>query len=214
MTTSNHDEHILVIPRTDFFPHGAWHGLKQEELATHLAIIQEYKQFIPRSIAEHDPSYKQIIPYLIFMHKNSIFVMQRRSDASETRLRNKHSIGIGGHVREDDMQHGNSIFDWAQREFHEEVAYSGSITMTPLGILNDDSNAVGQVHAGLVLLINGSSDEISIRSELKGGHLFPLDQCIDYNDTMESWSKMVLTELLNRRSMVDINKKIYRVDYQ
>ena len=110
--TRTYDEHVLVVPRIHLFPHGAWHGLNRTAIATYMTLIQTHKQFIPRSIAENDPSYKQIIPYLVFMHQDAIFVMQRRSDASEVRLRNKYSIGIGGHIRQEDMKQGNGIFDW------------------------------------------------------------------------------------------------------
>lgn len=85
--------------------------------------------------------------------------------------------------------------------------------MSPLGILNDDSDAVGQVHAGLVLLIMGNSAEISVRSELKSGHLLPLDQCALYKDSMESWSSMVLKELLNRTAITE-NRITYTTAHQ
>ena len=87
--------------------------------------------------------------------------MQRKGTASEQRLKNKYSLGIGGHIRQEDMT-TNSIFDWARREFHEEVKYAGKLDIEPIGILNDDTNAVGQVHLGLVLLLKGDSEAISL----------------------------------------------------
>lgn len=196
---SHLDEHILVIPRHLLFPHQAWHGINKTDFNRYLSIIQHHKTFMPRALAEEDPKYKQIIPYLIFMYEDTIFLMQRRSDASEARLRNKLSLGIGGHVRQEDMD-GATLFDWARREFHEEVDYQGELTLTPLGILNDDSNAVGQVHLGLVLLMIGSSPTISVRSELKEGRLIPLRECVRYKESMESWSSFVLDTLLERET--------------
>src|SRR3989304_10202682 len=83
------DEHILVVKRNHLFPDAAWQGLQQVDFTNWLNIIQERKEFLPRSIMETDPTYKQIIPYLVFAHDDKYFLMQRKSDASEARLRNK-----------------------------------------------------------------------------------------------------------------------------
>ena len=157
------DEKILVVKRKELMQNGSWNGIKQVDFCHYLTIIEQKKQFLRRSEVEQDPSYKQIIPYLIFTHDDSYFLMQRRSTASETRLREKYSLGIGGHIRQEDMTH-SSLFGWAQREFHEEVLYEGTLEIKPLGILNDDSNAVGQTHIGFVLLLKGSVGTISVRS--------------------------------------------------
>ena len=185
------DEQILVVKRNHLFPHGAWQGFKQVDFNEYLQIIQTNKEFLPRSIMEHDPQYKQIIPYLIFEHNDRYFLMQRHKKASEKRLQSKLTLGIGGHIRQEDIQ-GDSIFDWAKREFHEEVLYNGDVTIKPLGILNDDSNEVGQVHIGFVLLLHGNSDQISIKSELASGRLMTLHECRTQKECMETWSQLVL----------------------
>jgi predicted NUDIX family phosphoesterase len=186
------DELILVVPRENLFVDiSAWHGLKEVDFDQYMHIINDKKEFLLRSIMETDPTYKQIIPYLIFTHDNKYFMMQRKSDASEARLRNKLTLGIGGHIRREDMQE-DSLFAWALREFHEEVNYSGNVTVKPLGILNDDSNEVGQVHIGFVLLLEGDSADISIKSELKSGTLIPLSECIAQRECMETWSQFVV----------------------
>src|SRR5216684_3696302 len=118
--TMVHDEQILVVRRSHIFAQdAAWHGLKEVNFDHYLHIINHRKEFHPRSLMEVDPVYKQIIPYLIFEHDNHYFLMQRKSDASESRLRNKLTLGIGGHIRQEDMIE-NSLFAWALREFHEE----------------------------------------------------------------------------------------------
>ncbi len=188
------DELILVVKRQELLGNQTWHGIKKVDFEQYLQTIQTKKEFLPRSIMETDPSYKQIIPYLVFQFKDKYFLMQRAAKASETRLRNKYSLGIGGHIRQEDMT-TNSIFDWAKREFHEEVNYSGKLTLKPLGILNDDTDDVGKVHIGFVLLLQGDSADISIKSELKSGTLVTLDECIALYDSLESWSQLVLNHL-------------------
>jgi len=197
--TSSLQEHILVVKNKCLFPQGTWQGLKAVDFAQYIHIINTNKEFLPRDAMETNPAYKQIIPYLVFQHQDTFFLMQRQSKASETRLQNKFTLGIGGHIREKDLQTGASIFDWAKREFHEEINYAGSLHIKPLGILNDDSNEVGKVHIGFVLLLQGDSDNISIKSELKNGQLISLNACKTYEPSMETWSQIVFKFLEENR---------------
>ena len=193
-------ETILVVKREHLFQNGAWNGLRVEDFSDYLTIITTQKEFLPRYEMEENPAYKQIIPYLVFMHEGKLFVMQRTSTASEVRLQNKYTIGIGGHIREEDMQHAD-LFEWARREFHEEVSYNGTMSIEPFGILNDDTNAVGQVHIGFVFLLYGNSDAITIKSELKSGTLLTLDACKEMMPQFESWSAMVLQALIEKTTL-------------
>ena len=197
LTQPKLDELILVVKRSHFFPSekDAWHGLKKMEMESSLTLIQKNKEFLPRSAMELDPNYKQIIPYLIFHHEGRYFLMQRQVKASETRLQNKYTLGIGGHIRQEDLREGATIFDWARREFHEEVSYDGNLIIEPLGVLNDDSNDVGKVHIGFVFLLTGDSGNISVKSELKSGHLVPLSECMEYMSSLETWSQIALQYL-------------------
>ncbi|MDR3551133.1 MAG: hypothetical protein P4L31_07000 [Candidatus Babeliales bacterium] len=200
-TTIRHlDELILVVKRDILLPDGGWQGLKSVDFEQYAAIIQNNKEFLPREHMETNPAYKQIIPYLIFQHEGRYFLMQRQSKASETRLQNKYTLGIGGHIRQEDMGSETSIADWAKREFHEEVDYAGSLKVTPLGMLNDDSNEVGKVHIGFVLLLQGDCDQISIKSELKSGTLVSLDECKTFSDCMETWSQTVIDFLAQNKA--------------
>ncbi len=188
----HHTEEILVVKRSVLFPQTAWQGIKTVDFATLLPLIARNQEFHPRFLMETDPTYKQVIPYLIFTHAGRYFLMQRHKQASEVRLQSKLSLGIGGHIRKEDMTNTSNIFEWAAREFHEEVNYAGTLEIEPIGILNDDSNDVGKVHVGFVLLLHGDSDEISIRSELQSGELVSLTECLEKKDRMETWSQMVL----------------------
>src|SRR3990167_142376 len=199
LTMQKQVEHILVIKRDHFFSiTPAWTGLKEVSFEQYIGLINEKKEFLPRPTMEQDLTYKQIIPYLIFENDNKYFLMQRSATVSESRLKNKYSLGIGGHIRQEDMQE-QSIFDWAKREFNEEVNYTGAVEIEPLGILNDDSDAVGQVHIGFVLLLKGNSSNISVKSELKHGALKSLQECIDSIDKMETWSRMVIEFLASKQ---------------
>ncbi len=193
-SAKTHDELILVIKRSLLFSQHSWQGLYANSMQEYIDLIQQHQEFLPRSLMEQDPDYKQIIPYIIFRHDGSYFVMQRKSTTTEQRLKNKYTIGIGGHMRQEDMLNGASLFDWARREFYEEVAYSSPFTFTPLGIINDDSTEVGKVHLGLVLLVEGSSDQIKVKSELKSGQLMtPQLITSSYYEHMETWSQIAFS---------------------
>ena len=190
------DEKILVVPRDILFQKKEINGIEKIDFDYYQKLIQDNQQFLWRSKMETDQNYKQIIPYLIFKFEDKLFMMQRKSSASETRLQSKYSLGIGGHIRVEDIN-GFDIFGWAKREFAEEIEYDGGFEIEPIGILNDDSNDVGKVHAGFVFLLNGDSNKIKIRSELKSGNLLSLEECLKLYGNMENWSKLVF-DFLNK----------------
>lgn len=187
-------EQIVVVNTKKLFSSDTWQGLKTTNLETIIQTIQEQKEFLPRGLAETNFNYKQIIPYVIFNFQDKYFLMQRKKTASESRLSNNYSLGIGGHLRKEDLT-SSSVCDWAQREFNEEINYKDSFTIKLLGIINDDSNEVGQVHLGLVMIITGSTENISIKSELKNGQLLTLDECMHYYEQMETWTQIVFNAL-------------------
>ena len=191
------DEKILVVAKEKLF-HGAdLTGFQPlQSFAEYQCIIEMHKEFLWRSKMEVDPAYKQICPYLIFNYKDKFFLMQRKNSASEQRLKNKYTFGIGGHIREEDIT-GKDMEAWADREFNEEISYSGTYTMKALGLINDESNPVGHVHTGFAFLLQGTSDDIEIRSELKHGQLLTLKECESYFNDMEPWSQLIFDFLKN-----------------
>lgn len=171
-------------------------SLKQDYGHNFLHAIMQKREFLPRSLMEQDYSYKQIIPYLVFRHEDKYFLMQRKAKASETRLKSKYSFGIGGHIRQEDIK-TDDIAQWAEREFTEEIEYSGRFEVKFLGVLNDDSNDVGRVHVGFVYLLDGDSCQICVKDELESGILLSLSECEPYYEFMEEWSKIVFNFLKN-----------------
>ncbi|KKR87925.1 MAG: Deoxycytidine triphosphate deaminase [Candidatus Curtissbacteria bacterium GW2011_GWA1_41_11] len=203
------EERVMVVSRSDMFSLGIWHGLKTDDVNKYINIISRKHKFISRSLAEDDPHWQQIIPYLIFENSGKYFVMQRRGDHSDKRLANKFSIGVGGHINERDIKGirgykggkvDNLVMQWAEREFREEVDYSGKFKANFLGLINDDSNDVGLVHIGLVIHISGDSNNISIKDEHKSGALEILVKVGSHYKHMETWSQIVYDFLKERRS--------------
>jgi predicted NUDIX family phosphoesterase len=186
-------ENILVVQRHKIFGNQAFNGIEKISINSYLDIIKENMEFKPRYLMEEDLAFKQVIPYIILQANNKIFVMQRQDKASEQRLKNKFSIGIGGHIRISDV-HSDSIIDWARREFHEEVIFNDHFDAKIIGLVNDESNFVGKVHIGIVILMVSQSENIKIRSELKSGQLVAIQDLYKYVDDMENWSQIIINE--------------------
>ncbi len=195
VATSYKKESILVVKKDLFFDESTTENIIAIDLDEAFKKINSFAEFRDRAEMEVDENYKQIIPYLIYKYQDQLFVMQRKETASEQRLKNKLSLGIGGHVRKEDLSESTTILDWAAREFEEEVSFKGSYNPKFIGLLNDDSNSVGRVHLGLVFVLEGNSTEIAIKSEHKQGALLPISKIKEMQEEFESWSKICLQAL-------------------
>ena len=64
----------MVVKRDDLFKGGIWHGIKTENLKKYLNIISQKHYFMSRHKVENDPSWQQIIPYLVFENQGVVFI--------------------------------------------------------------------------------------------------------------------------------------------
>ena len=198
-------ERVMVVKREEIFSDGAWYGLKSDNLKNYIKIISTKHKFLPRSQVEEDGRWQQIIPYLVFENINKIFLMRRKVDHTDSRLADKYSIGVGGHINKKDLG-SRDIMDWARREFEEEISYDGKYKTEFLGLINDDSNDVGLVHMGLVIKVTGDSGQISVKDEHKGGELVDLVKIGKHYMQMETWSRIVY-DFLREKSQVYSSSK-------
>jgi predicted NUDIX family phosphoesterase len=191
-------EQVLCVKREDIFPDGAWHGFVSDRLERHQAVIREHHFFMARAKVEDDPNYQQIIPYVVFRHRDRYFLTHRLRASSEKRLRKQYSLGVGGHINPGDLEAGDPIQDGLKREWEEEVIYEGSFDAKLIGLLNDESSPVSKVHLGVVFLVDGDTPHIAIRETDKlAGELLTLEEMRIYYLGMESWSQMVYDRLSN-----------------
>jgi predicted NUDIX family phosphoesterase len=193
------DEHVLCVRREDVFPDGAWHGFVADGLDRYRAVIREKSFFMPRAEVEEDPSYQQVIPYIVFRHRDRYLLTRRLRASTEKRLRQQYSLGVGGHINPGDLDNGDPVMDGLRREFQEEVEYAGEVEATLLGLINDDSSPVSRVHLALAFLVEGSSPQIAIRETDKlAGELLTLEEMRIYYLEMESWSQIVYDRLVGQ----------------
>lgn len=192
------DENVLVVRRSLFDELGAFQGL-QPDVDRYLAAFlrRENNFFLPRSRAETDPAYKQIIPYAVFTFGGKILHYVRGAKSGEKRLVAMGSVGIGGHINDND----ESLFSFdleayrvaVRREIEEELKLEGAYEDRVAALINDDSTEVGRVHLGVVHLV--ALDHAGVRAgeraiaELR---FLTLDELKRRRDKLESWSQIVL----------------------
>jgi len=171
---------------------------------------------MPRSQAEQDPSFKQIIPYVIMTHEDRYLSSVRGKRAGEARLVAKRSIGIGGHINpSDDMPLFNTDFYQTylaavEREVAEEVTVETGHTDRIVALLNDESNEVGSVHLGIVHLWNLDAPKISKREQMITQMAFMTGaELEEVRDTLETWSALCLSGLAE---MADLNESGVQTD--
>src|SRR6266705_6234802 len=119
-------ENVLVVRRSLFDELGSFQGLNFEPGKYLDAFLSRGNNlFLPRVQAEIDPTYKQIIPYVILAHSDKAVHYVRGKKAGEQRLVAKGSIGIGGHMNDGDeglfTLDKEAYFAGVQREIDEEV---------------------------------------------------------------------------------------------
>ncbi len=201
------EESVLVIPRALFDELGAFEGLTFQPEAYLRAIVDpRHARFLPRSAAENDPSFKQIIPYAILTHGGRILHYVRGKKTGEQRLAAKGSIGIGGHVNLSDLDvpeiSAATYHNGVRREVAEEIVIRGPVRETVRALLNDDSTEVGRVHLGVVHVFELENADVSAgESEITELGFLTRDELRARAGALENWSRICLDgldELLRR----------------
>lgn len=203
------EEHVLVIPTDKFRGIQDFQGFTERDELRHI-ITSPLLQYIPRSQAEENLAYKQLIPYVIFYSieyglqgdELGILAYQRGKAGGEKRLEAKWSIGFGGHINDGDKTYTDGVL----RELDEELqnARFDKQDIPIIGFVNDDTNPVGQVHLGIVHLV-----KLPLEMEMR-----PRDPAVEtphwfkYNElkgqNLESWSAFCLpwlSVIINEREL-------------
>jgi predicted NUDIX family phosphoesterase len=195
------EENILVIKRALFDQLGSFQGLNFEPQKYLDAILSRGNNFfLPRKQAETDPTHKQIVPYAVIVFENKILYYVRGKRAGEQRLVAKGSIGIGGHLNDDD----ESLFAWdevayragVEREINEEIKINTAFEDRIVALLNDDSTEVGRVHLGIVHMFKLAEPKVEKREAMitNLGFVSP-EELLARRDSLETWSQLCVDAL-------------------
>lgn len=201
-------ESVLVVPTELFHRLGHFQGFTRD-VERYLAQLldPQHTSYRPRHEMEQDPSYKQLIPYVIFRHRDdtgnvALFQYTRGTGQGEGRLHSKRSIGIGGHISIDDHHAGAQTTAGAayqegmRRELAEEVAIDTKYVESCVGLINDDETEVGRVHLGVVHLFDVEQPAVSPKeADIAAAGFRPVAELAADTGGFESWSQICLEAL-------------------
>jgi predicted NUDIX family phosphoesterase len=192
------EELVLVIPTRVLHEAGIFQGLSRAvEHYFPVLLDPRHFSFLPRSRAEEDPTYKQLIPYVVMKYRDQVFHYTRGQGAGEKRLRALRSVGIGGHLNPGDGSDGEHPFrQGLLREVVEEVILDTAYRETCLGFINDDATPVGTVHLGIVHVFELDAPRVERReADLTQAGFASIAELCREKDAFETWSQFVLEEL-------------------
>lgn len=190
-------ENVLTVKASLLAPYiSGRNGLIKDNNKTLLRLINENHVYIPRDEAENDPSYKQVIPYVILTQGDKVFCTRRLKKGGEARLHGLISIGIGGHINpSDEDQPGNVLMCGLERELSEEVSIEERSELIPCGFINDDSNGVGSVHIGMCFKMSVSGSIEVKETEKLEGLWATVEELKAQWDGLETWTQIALEAL-------------------
>jgi predicted NUDIX family phosphoesterase len=193
------EERVLCFKRKLLEELGVFQGLSLE-VGKYLPVVTSASQlkYLNRSDAEQDKRYKQLIPYVLLICKDKILRYRRGKGGYETRLHGLYSVGVGGHISEED--HGlfssdRGYQEGMRRELMEEVGID-AVNEPAVAAINDDSTEVGQVHFGVVHVVRVPDENVaSRRSGIAGPEFIPIADAAKDPSGYESWSRFCLEHL-------------------
>ncbi|GBU28469.1 hypothetical protein R84B8_02028 [Treponema sp. R8-4-B8] len=165
-----------------------------------LNAVQKEGCFIPRSNAENDFNFKQVIPYIYISHDKNIFLTNRKSTQFESRLHNKYSLAVGGHINEFDIEGiENIIQNGMLRELNEEVIVDNYdiLEISAKCLISDDTNEVGRVHIGVVYQVSLKSPKCAVNEiDMMDGKWIQISDIPSYYEKLETWSQIIYDFIL------------------
>jgi predicted NUDIX family phosphoesterase len=191
-------ERVLVLPR-DRVPGGCdFTGIRPAGMAA-LAQLREavaaHARFLDRPIAEANPAFKQLIPYVVVQSGDQVFLMERSDGGGDPRLHRKASIGVGGHLNPVDGE-ADPLAAGLRREWGEELIAAWEPRFELIGLLNDDSNPVGSVHLGVVFGVHAGGRALDVREREKlSGRWADPATLLAAAERLETWSRLVAAHL-------------------
>jgi len=194
------EERVLCFERKLLDELGVFQGLSLE-VEKYLPVVTSsaHLKYLNRSEAELDKRFKQLIPYVLLLCGDKILRYRRGKAGQETRLHGLYSVGVGGHISEED----NGLFstdrggyqEGMRRELKEEVDVDAG-NEPAVAAINDDSSEVGQVHFGIVHIVRVSDETVaSRRGGINAPEFIPMADAVKDLSGYESWSRFCLENL-------------------
>ena len=193
------EERVLCFRRKLLEDLGMFQGLSME-VEKYLPVVTSPSHLVyqNRSEAEHDRRYKQLIPYVLLVCNDQMLRYRRGRGGEEKRLHGLYSVGIGGHISEEDHVLFSKNVGYQEgmlREVKEEVDIE-QVKEAAVAVINDDSTDVGYVHFGVVHIMHVVNGTVAgRRSGIVGPEFIPIVEAVADASSYESWSRLCLENL-------------------
>ena len=195
------EEIVAYVPRHALVSR-RWlgHGFRGDDNRSVYEGLLAAMRYGPRGPLERNPERKQIVSYVVLTDgAGAVYTLRRTSRQTEVRLHDKLSFGVGGHIErvDGDSRAYDLIHQGMLRELREELVLAQPYRICYRGVLNDDTNDVGQVHLGCVFTCHvGDRQQVAVRETTKmEGHWLALDEVHQHADQLETWSSLLLPYL-------------------
>ena len=199
---------IMALPVESLFSlSSCFEGFQAHSVFDYERHILDNPHYMRRGDAEHDPSFKQPIPYALIVNPRTkqVYAYERATDVShahESRLHGKWSWGVGGHVEQSDSGEDPLRLCLEREVLREEVSDLGKVSIRILGYINEEDKGVSAVHFAVLYLVETDVDSVSPKDKemAKGGFvsLSELEEiCASPDCIVEGWSKMAFPVLKN-----------------
>jgi predicted NUDIX family phosphoesterase len=205
------EEQVLVIPTALLDEFGRFQGLSSD-VDPFLSLVFDHANwcFMPRSVAETDETHKQLIPYALLRYGDSTLTYRRSPAAGENRLAGDLSVGIGGHISTKDptLFGDHPLYAGMQREVAEEVDIGGDYSVRVVALLNDDTNAVGKVHLGVIAVFSLVRPEVRKHDPgISECRFLTTSALRRRRDEFENWSQICIDQMDSLAWIPDIDEK-------
>lgn len=161
--------------------------------------------FLLRDEAETREDLKQPIPYCLIVYSGVggdlvLHYSRAKEDTPEARLAGKRSFGVGGHINPvDTASEGTYEFylNALYRELDEEFGIKKDMVqdLFTLGFVNDEENAVGRVHVGIVHAIVVNTTEFEPREKHLVDDRWDTIHEVLLEENLETWTVMIADKL-------------------
>jgi predicted NUDIX family phosphoesterase len=183
------DQYILCVPNKKLvnYPTGLVIGPQAEE------VLKLPRISMLRAEIEDDPRFRQLIAYAIITCDDMVLSYSRAKDATEARLRGQYSIGIGGHIEDEDEDYYNG----ATRELNEELGLYPYLP-DPVAMLHDNTSMVEKVHIGIVHVVRLTDEDVkslTTNEELNNMQWINKNKLIEQIEVYELWSRLCIERI-------------------
>lgn len=194
------DEPLLGLPNEIIFAHGQWQGFLMDEQKCHeiVQLAQTQPHWKPRDEAEKDPNWQQIYPYAIFKYQDQYAEFKRGTTASDTRMNLKYTMGVGGHVFQQEFEQYKTLDNFITQIFHQDIEYEGNLNVRCIGVVNDNSDDLNDYHVAIVYLLEGDNPHIKSKIHTQTRLLRLADMTGEDVQFLERWSQMIYRQLRDK----------------